>query len=161
MTTLTFWGFYMTHEGSPTSHGHNSLTVRSYVMFHIPPEMAWQVLSIQNILTFQYIKTHTIINQTNLVPLPKPFCYRNSLPDFLQGLTSMETNPNNQQYFPLALMETLWWNNEVISLMLPLESCLCPLHLKNLSPFVINGKGIFPSKDAPPAWTLPETDLPT
>jgi hypothetical protein len=26
--------------GSPTSHGHNSLTVRSYVMFHIPPEMA-------------------------------------------------------------------------------------------------------------------------
>jgi hypothetical protein len=25
--------------GSPTSHGHNSLTVRSYVTFHIPPEM--------------------------------------------------------------------------------------------------------------------------
>jgi hypothetical protein len=26
--------------GSPTSHGHNSLNVRSYVTFHIPPEMA-------------------------------------------------------------------------------------------------------------------------
>jgi hypothetical protein len=28
--------------------------------------------------------------------------------------------------------------------------CLCPLHLINLSPFVINGKGIFPSGAAPP-----------
>jgi hypothetical protein len=33
--------------------------------------------------------------------------------------------------------------------MLPLEPCLCPLHLINLSPFVINGKGIFPSGVAP------------
>jgi hypothetical protein len=32
----------------------------------------------------------------------------------------------------------------------PLEPCLCPLHLINLSPFVINGKGIFPSGVAPP-----------
>jgi hypothetical protein len=32
----------------------------------------------------------------------------------------------------------------------PLESCLCPLHLINLSPFVINGKGIFLSGAAPP-----------
>jgi hypothetical protein len=31
-----------------------------------------------------------------------------------------------------------------------LEPCLCPLHLINLSPFVINGKGIFPSGVAPP-----------
>ena len=31
-----------------------------------------------------------------------------------------------------------------------LEPCLCPLHLINLSPFVINGKGIFPSGAAPP-----------
>jgi hypothetical protein len=34
--------------------------------------------------------------------------------------------------------------------LLPLEPCLCPLHLINLSPFVINGKGIFPSGAAPP-----------
>jgi hypothetical protein len=34
--------------------------------------------------------------------------------------------------------------------MLPLKPCLCPLHLINLSPFVINGKGIFPSGAAPP-----------
>jgi hypothetical protein len=49
--------------------------------------------------------------------------------------------------------------------MLPLEPCLCPLHmlnilllepchfplhLINLSPIIINGKGIFPSKAAPP-----------
>jgi hypothetical protein len=34
--------------------------------------------------------------------------------------------------------------------LLPLEPCLCPLHLINLSPFVINGKGIFPSRAAPP-----------
>jgi hypothetical protein len=32
--------FHYPNLGSPTSHGHNSLTVRSYVMFHIPPEMA-------------------------------------------------------------------------------------------------------------------------
>ena len=32
--------------GSPTSHGHNSLTVRSYVTFHIPPEMEWHLVSI-------------------------------------------------------------------------------------------------------------------
>ena len=31
-----------------------------------------------------------------------------------------------------------------------LEPCLCPLHLINLSPFVINGKGIFPFGAAPP-----------
>jgi hypothetical protein len=31
-----------------------------------------------------------------------------------------------------------------------LEPCLCPLHLINLSPFFINGKGIFPSGAAPP-----------
>ena len=31
-----------------------------------------------------------------------------------------------------------------------LEPCLCPLHLINLSPFVINGKGIFPSGATPP-----------
>jgi hypothetical protein len=30
------------------------------------------------------------------------------------------------------------------------EPCLYPLHLINLSPFVINGKGIFPSRAAPP-----------
>jgi hypothetical protein len=34
--------------------------------------------------------------------------------------------------------------------MLLLEPCLCPLHLINISPFVINGKGIFPSGAAPP-----------
>jgi hypothetical protein len=33
--------------------------------------------------------------------------------------------------------------------MLPLKPCLCPLHRINLSPFVINGKGIFPSGAAP------------
>jgi hypothetical protein len=49
---------------------------------------------------------HTIIHQTNLGPLPKPLCW-NSLLDFLQGLTSMTTNPINQQYPPLELMETL------------------------------------------------------
>jgi hypothetical protein len=82
----------------------------------------------------------------------------------LQGLTSMTTNLN-QQSPPLALMATLRCNTEIISLMLPLkpclcplhminlihlEPCLCPLHLINLSPFVINGKGIFPSGAAPP-----------
>jgi hypothetical protein len=34
--------------------------------------------------------------------------------------------------------------------LLPLEPCLCPLHLINLFPFAINGKGIFPSRVAPP-----------
>jgi hypothetical protein len=34
--------------------------------------------------------------------------------------------------------------------MLFLKPCLFPLHLINLSPFVINGKGIFPSEAAPP-----------
>ena len=83
---------------------------------------------------------------------------------FLQGLTSMTTNLN-QQSPPLALMETFWCNTEIISVMLPLkpclcplhlinlihlEPCLCPLHLINLSPFVINGKGIFPSGATPP-----------
>ena len=34
--------------------------------------------------------------------------------------------------------------------MLPLKPCLYPLHLINLSPFFINGKGIFPSGVAPP-----------
>jgi hypothetical protein len=37
----------------------------------------------------------------------------------------------------------------LINLLL-LEPCLCPLHLINLSPFFINGKGIFPSRGAPP-----------
>jgi hypothetical protein len=36
------------------------------------------------------------MHQTNLCPLPKPLCYRNSLLEFLQGLTSMTTNPINQ-----------------------------------------------------------------
>jgi hypothetical protein len=31
-----------------------------------------------------------------------------------------------------------------------LEPCLYPLHMINLSPFFINGKGIFPSVAAPP-----------
>jgi hypothetical protein len=86
----------MTREGSPTSHGHNSLTVRSYVTFHIPPKMERHVISIQNSLTFKYIKTHTTIHQTNVGPLPKPLCYWNSQPDFLQGLKTMKTNLNNQ-----------------------------------------------------------------
>ena len=47
---------------------------------------------------------------------------------FLQGLTSMTTNLN-QQSPPLALMTTLWCNIEIISLMLPLEPCLYPLYL--------------------------------
>jgi hypothetical protein len=33
--------------------------------------------------------------------------------------------------------------------LLPMEPCLYPLHLISLSPFFINGKGIFPSGDAP------------
>ena len=106
--------------GSPTSHGHNSLTVRSYVMFPIPPKMECHVIPIYNTLTFKYIKNNTIIHQTRLGPLTKPLCYRNLLPDFLQGLTSMTNNTNNQQYPPLALMETLWCNTEVMSLILPL-----------------------------------------
>ena len=77
-------------------------------------------------------------------------------------------------------MATLWCNTEIISLilpmepclcplhlinllplelclcplhlinLLPLEPCLCPLHLINLSPFFINGKGIFTSGAPPP-----------
>jgi hypothetical protein len=35
-------------------------------------------------------------------------------------------------------------------ILLPVEPCLCPLHLINLSPFVINGQGIFPSGATPP-----------
>jgi hypothetical protein len=66
-------------------------------MFHIPLEMAWHVLSIYNSITCKYIKTHTIIHQTNLGPLPKPLCYRNLLSKFLQGLTSMKTNPINKK----------------------------------------------------------------
>jgi hypothetical protein len=37
------------------------------------------------------------MHQINLGALPKPLCYRNLLRDFLQGLTSMTTNPINQQ----------------------------------------------------------------
>jgi hypothetical protein len=48
-----------------------------------------------------------MIHQTNLGPLPKPLFYRNSLLDFLQGLTSMTTNRINQQSPPLSLMATL------------------------------------------------------
>jgi hypothetical protein len=81
--------FLYPNLGSPTSHGHKSLTVRSYVTFHIPLEMESHVLSLYNSITFKYIKTHTIIHQTNLGPLPKPLCYQNSLLDFLQGLTSI------------------------------------------------------------------------
>ena len=33
--------------------------------------------------------------------------------------------------------------------LLPMEPCLYPLHLINLSPFVIHGKGIFPSGATP------------
>jgi len=80
--------------GSPTLQGHNSLTVRSYVTFHITPEMSWHVLPIYNSITFKYIKTHNIIHQTNLGPLPKPLCYQNSLPDFLEGLTSITKSWN-------------------------------------------------------------------
>ena len=76
----------------------------------------------------------------------------------------MKTNLN-QQSPPLALMATLWCNTEIISLMFPLEPCLCPLHLINLlplepclsplhlinlSPFLINSKSIFPSGATPP-----------
>jgi hypothetical protein len=32
------WAHYP-NLGSPTSHGHKSIIVRSYVTFHIPPEM--------------------------------------------------------------------------------------------------------------------------
>jgi hypothetical protein len=39
----------------------------------------------------------TIIHKKNFGPLPKPLCYQNLLSDFLQGLTSMKTNPINQQ----------------------------------------------------------------
>ena len=43
--------------GSPTSHGHNSLTVRNYVTFHIPLEIEWweisiRIVSLKNSLTF-------------------------------------------------------------------------------------------------------------
>jgi len=58
-------------------------------MLHIPPEMELHVISIYNSLTLKYIKNHTIINETTLGPLPKPLCYHNSLPNFLQGLTSI------------------------------------------------------------------------
>ena len=107
------------------------------------------------------------LHQTLLGPLPKNLCYF-VLWVFLQGLTSMTTNLN-QQSPPLALMATLLCNTEIISLMLPLKRCLyplhlinlillkpclCPLHLINLSPFVINGKGIFPSRVSPPDWTV-------
>ena len=105
-----------------------------------------------------------IFTSNNLGSITQTFVLRG----FLQGLTSMTINLN-QQYPPLALMETLWCNIEIISLMLPLEPCLCPLHLINLlplepclyplhlinlSPFVINGKGIFPSRAAPPDRTV-------
>ena len=53
-------------------------------------------MSIQYIITFKYIKTNTIVHQTNLDPLPKPLCYLNFLQNFLQGLTSITTSPNNQ-----------------------------------------------------------------
>ena len=32
-------------------------------------------------------------------PLPKPLCYQNSLPEFLQGLTSMTTNLNQHNVY--------------------------------------------------------------
>ena len=111
------------------------------------------------------------LHQTILGPLPKPLFYRDFFkgwlhqwqPTLIKNLpleespvaqrTSMTTNLN-QEYPPLGLMATLWCNNEIISLMLPLEPCLCPLYLINLSLFFINGKGIFPSGVAPPDWTV-------
>jgi hypothetical protein len=50
---------------------------------------------------------YTIIHQTKLGSLPKPLCYRNLLPDFLQVLTSMKTNPINQQYSTSALVGSI------------------------------------------------------
>jgi hypothetical protein len=38
------------------------------------------------------------MHETTLGPLPKPLCYRNSLPDFLQGLTSITKVEINLQY---------------------------------------------------------------
>ena len=49
----------------------------------------------------------------------------------------------------LILLEPCLCPLHLINLIL-LEPCLCPLHLINLSPFVINGNGIFPSGVAPP-----------
>jgi hypothetical protein len=49
----------------------------------------------------------------------------------------------------LILLGPCLYPLHMINLIL-LEPCLYPLHLINLSPFVINGKGIFPSGVAPP-----------
>ena len=56
--------------------------------------------------------------------------------------------------FPLHLinllpLEPCLYPLHLINLLL-LEPCFCPLHMRNLSPFVINGKCIFPSGAAPP-----------
>jgi hypothetical protein len=99
---------------------HNYLTVRTYVTLCISPKMAWHVLSIYNSLNYKYIKLHTIIHKSSIIPLIILLGLLNFLLYFIQGLTLMKTNPINQQYHPLALMETLWCNIEVISLILPL-----------------------------------------
>ena len=49
----------------------------------------------------------------------------------------------------LILLEPCLYPLHLINL-IHLKPCLCPLHLINLSPFVINGKGIFPSGATPP-----------
>ena len=47
------------------------------------------------------------------------------------------------------------WNNACIFVTnAPLEPCIWPLHLINISPFVINGKGIFPFGADPPNWLV-------
>ena len=84
------------------------------------------------------------LHQTILGPLPKTLCYGAFFKGWHQWKPTLINN------LPLWHWWQRWCNTEIISLMLPLEPCLCPLHLINLSPFFINGKGIFPSGAAPP-----------
>jgi hypothetical protein len=60
---------------------------------------------------------------------------------------------NGKGYLPLGLLpltELSLGFSPIYIPMFSLSKHFYPMHLINLSPFVINGKGIFPSGDAPP-----------
>jgi hypothetical protein len=74
-------------------------------MFHIPPKWHDMYYPSRIVLPTNISKLIPLYIKQTWVHYPNLCATRNSLPDFLQGLTSMTTNPINQQY--LVLMDTL------------------------------------------------------
>jgi hypothetical protein len=128
-----------------------------YIMFYINSQCDYLSTSISP------INRH----QTHQCDYLSPFDINGKGPfsswGFSPYLNSFDLPMNNLSPFEQGI--SLGCNTEIISVMLSLKPCLCPLHLINLihlepclyplhlinlSPFFINNKGIFPSGAAPP-----------